>query len=167
MHIHIRQAGEFRVPRVHAPDMAAEGYLQPTAVVGVIEIVVPLRIRTESGVVGVGRQRQRSAAAPTADQLCCQQFPFLIRASIRAKESIEGTDARLIFAEPDEGAIATENVRLRHREWNAGFARIAENELARLDRPSPARWRLDAAALDRRLIDAVLVTERIEIVWLR
>src|SRR5262249_35030113 len=83
------------------------------------------------------------------------------------EESIEGTDARLIFAEADIGAIAAEDVRLRHWQWNAGFTRISEHELARLDRPAPSGRRLHAAALDRRLIDAVLVTERIEIVCLR
>src|SRR4029077_7995174 len=120
----------------------------------------------QSGIVGVRRQRQRGATAPTADELCGQQLPFLIRASIRVEESIEGTDPRLIFAEANVGAIPAENVRLRHRQWNAGFTRIPENELARFDRPTPAGWWLHAAALDRRLIDTVPVTERIDIVRL-
>src|SRR5262249_26586617 len=74
---------------------------------------------------------------------------------------------RLVLAESDVSAIAAEDVRLRHRQRNAGFTRISEDELARLDRAPPAGRRLHAAALDRRLIDAVLVTERIEIVRLR
>src|SRR5262249_37082571 len=49
----------------------------------------------------------------------------------------------------------------------AGLTRISEDKLARLDRPSPAGRRLHAAALDRRLIDAVSVPKRIEIVRLR
>ena len=77
MHIHIGQAGEFCVPRVHAPDMAAERHLQTTAIVGVSEIVVPPRIRVR--VVGVGRRRQRGAAAPTADQSFAAAAPVLIR----------------------------------------------------------------------------------------
>src|SRR5262249_26971833 len=36
-----------------------------------------------------------------------------------------------------------------------------------LDRPSAARQRVDAAALDRRLVDAVFVTQRIEVARLR
>src|SRR5262249_11990427 len=112
-------------------------------------------------------QRQRGAAAPTAHELCSKQLPFLISISIRVEESIEGTDARLIFAEADVGAIPAKDVRLRHRQWNAGLTRISEDKLARLDRPSPAGRRLHAAALDRRLIDAVSVPKRIEIVRLR
>src|SRR4029078_9114002 len=96
MHIHIGQSGELRVPRVHAPDMTAERYLQTTAMVRVIEVVVSLRIRAESRIVGVGRERQGGAAAPTADELCGNQFPFLIRASIRMEEAIERNDARPI-----------------------------------------------------------------------
>ena len=48
-----------------------------------------------------------------------------------------------------------------------GLTRISEDELAGLDRPSLARQRLDAAALDRRLVDAVFVTQRIEVARLR
>src|SRR4051812_9243634 len=108
MDIHIGQSGELRVPWVHAPHMAAERYLQTTAIVGVIEIVVSQWIGAESRIVGVGRQRQRGAAAPTADEFCGKQLPFLVGASIPVEESIEGTDARLIFAEADVGAIAAE-----------------------------------------------------------
>src|SRR4029453_14544177 len=107
--------------------------------VRVVEIVVSPRVRAESGVVGVGRQRQRGAAAPTSDELRGQQLPFFLRASIRVEKSIEGAHARLIFAEADVSAIAPEDVRLRHRQRNAGFTRISEDELARLDRTSPPR----------------------------
>ena len=147
--------------------MASERHLPATRVVRVIEVVVPLRVRAERGVVDVRRQRQRGAAAPTADQLRGEQFPFFLGASIRPEESIEGADARLIFAKAHIGAVATEDVRLRHRQGNAGLTRISEDELAGLDRPSLARQRLDAAALDRRLVDAVFVTQRIEVARLR
>src|SRR5262249_26320846 len=141
--------------------------LPAALVIRVAEIVVPLRVVAEGGVVDVRRQRQRGAATPTADQLCGEQFPFFVGMPVRPEESIEGAHARLILAEADVSAIAAEDVRLRHRQWNAGFTRISENELARLDRASRAGQRLDAATLDRRLIDAVLVAQRIEIAWLR
>src|SRR6266481_5577808 len=166
MDIDIGQPGEFRVPRIHAPDMGSEWYLPAMRVVRVIEVVVPLWVRTEGGIVDVRRQGQRRAAAPTADQLRSDQFPFFPGASIGPKESIERADARLIFAQAHICAVATEDVRLRHRRGDPGLARIAEDELAGLDRPSLARERLAAAAFDRRLVDAVLVAQRIAVAGL-
>ena len=79
---------------------------------------------------------------------------------------IERTDARLILAETHIGPVATEDVRLRH--WQGtGLTGISKDELAGLDRPSLAGQRVDAAAFDRWLIDAVFVAERIEVAWLR
>src|SRR4029453_14778830 len=95
------------------------------------------------------------------------QFPFFLGAAIRPKESIERADARLILAEAGIGAVAAENVRLRHRQGNPGFARIAKDELAGFDRPTVAGRRLNTAALDRRLVDAVFVPQRIAIAQLR
>ena len=116
MDIDVGQAGELRVPRVHAPDVASEGHLAAALVVRVIEVVVALWVRAERGVVDIGCQRQRGAAAPAADQLRGEQFTFFLGASIRPKESIEGADARLIFAKAYIGAVAAEDVRLRHRQ---------------------------------------------------
>jgi hypothetical protein len=167
MHVHIGQAREFCVTRVHAPNMAPERHLPPTRNLGVVEVVIPLRVPTEGGVVDVRRQCQRGAAAPTADQFRGEQFPFVFGASIRVEESIEGADTRLILAHAHVGAIATEYVRLRHRQGNAGLTRRSKDELAGLDRPSLARQRRNAAAFDRRLVDAISVAERIEIARLR
>src|SRR5262249_46439149 len=133
------QTGELRVPRVHAPNMASERHLPATRVVRVIEVVVPLRVRAEGGVVDVRRKRQRGAAAPTTDQLRGGHFPFFLGASIRAEEPIESADPRLILAQAHICAIATEYVRLRHRQGNPGFTRISKDELAGLDRPAVAR----------------------------
>src|SRR4030095_12337653 len=117
--------------------------------------------------IDLRRERQRCAAAPTADQFRGDQFPFFLGAAIRPKESIERAHARLIFAEAGISAVAAENVRLRHRQGNPGPARVAKDELARFDWPAVAwRW-LNAAALDCRLVDAVFVAERIAIARLR
>ena len=56
------------------------------------------------------RQRQRGAAAPPADQLRGEEFPFCFGVSVRLEESIERPDTRLIFAEAHIGAIAIEYV---------------------------------------------------------
>src|SRR5262249_20245220 len=121
----------------------------------------------ECGVVELRRQRQRCAAAPTANELGGDQFQFRIGASIVSKESIEGTDTRLILAEAYISAVATKYVRLRHRKGTPSLTWISEDELAGLDWPSLARQGLDTAALDRRLVDAILVAERIAIARLR
>src|SRR5262245_56283296 len=139
MQIDIGQTRQFGIARIHAPDVRSERNLPATRVVCIIEVVVPLRIRAEAGVVNVRRQRQWCAAAPTADQLRGQQFPFFLSLSVRLEESIECADPRLIFAKTYKGAIAAENVRLRHRQGNAGFTRISKNELAGFDRLSLAR----------------------------
>ena len=76
---------------------------------------------------------------------------------------MNAADARLVFAQADEGAVAAQHIRLRHRKRHAGLAWIAEDELARLDRAPLAGQRIDAATLDGRLADAVFVAERIEV----
>jgi hypothetical protein len=82
MDVDVGQTREFRVARVHAPDMASERHLPATRIVRVVEVVVPLRVRAERGIVDVRRQRQRRAAAPAADQLRGEQFPFFFSAPI-------------------------------------------------------------------------------------
>src|SRR5262249_17291620 len=64
-------------------------------------------------------------------------------------------------------AVASEYVGLRHRQRDSGLTRIAKDELTGLDQWSLARSWLDAAAFDRGLVDAVFVTQRIEVAWLR
>src|SRR5262245_36377591 len=86
---------------------------------------------------------------------------------MRVEESIERADARLIFAKAHISAVATEYLRLRHRQWQTCLTRVSKEELAGLDRPSLAWQRIDSAALDRRLVDTVFVTQRIEIARLR
>ncbi len=143
------------------------GALTSTRVVRVVEVVVPLRVCAEGRVVDVRRQGQRGAAAPTADQLGGEQLPLFLGAAIGPEESIEGADPGLILAKAHIGAVAAEDVRLRHRQGNAGLTGISQDELAGLDQRPLAGQRLGAAALDRRLVDAVFVTQRIEVARLR
>src|SRR5689334_16081424 len=136
MNVDISQPREFRVSRVHPPDMTSERHLPPARVVRVIEVVVSLRVSADRGVIDFRRERQRRATAPAANELGGEQFAFFLGAAMRLKESIEGADAGLIFAKADKGAVATENVRLRHRQWNSRLAGISEDELTGLNRPS-------------------------------
>src|SRR5215472_5087425 len=136
-------------------------------VVCVVGVVVPLRVRAERGVVDVWSQCQRCAATPPADQLRRDQFPFCFGVSVRLQESIECTDSRLIFAKPHKGPVAAEDDGLRHWERDTGLTWVPEDELSGLDRPTLAWQWLNAAALDRRLVDPVFVAQGIAIVRLR
>src|SRR5258706_16132745 len=116
--------------------MASERGLPATRIVRVVEVVIPLRVRAEGGVIDVRRQHQRRTAAPAADQLRGDKFLFFLGVSTRPKEPIERADARLIFAKAHISPIATEYVRLRHRQGEPGLTRISQDELAGLDRLS-------------------------------
>src|SRR5690349_14533283 len=96
--------------------MTSEGCAPATRVIRVIKIVVALRVGAECGIVNIGGEHERSAAAPASDQLRSEQFLFCFGASMRAEEPIERTDARLVFAKADISAVATEYVRLWHRQ---------------------------------------------------
>ena len=161
MDIDVGQAGELGVPRVHPPDVASERRLESAHVVRVVEVVVPPRVRAQDRVVALRRQGQRGAAPPPADQLGGEQLPLLLGAAMGSEEPIEGADPGLILAKAHIGAVAAEDLRLRHRQGNAGLTGISQDELAGLDQRPLARERLGAAALDRRLVDAVFVTQGI------
>src|SRR5262245_14138756 len=105
--------------------MAAERGLPATWIVRVVEVIVPPRVCPELWIIDVWRQHQRSTTAPTANQLCGEQFLFGFRLSMRPKESIECPDPGLVFAKADVSAVATEYVRLRHRQRNTRFTRIS------------------------------------------
>ena len=72
--------GELRVARVHTPHVGTERHLPAMRIVRVVEVVVPLRVGAERGIVLVRRQRQRRAAAPAADQLRGEQFALFLGA---------------------------------------------------------------------------------------
>ena len=109
------------------------------------------------------RERQRRAAAPAPHQLRREQLPLLLGLGVLVQEAIERPDARLVLAQPDERAVASQHVGPRHRKRHAGLAGIAEDELAGLDRRSLAGQGIDAAALDGGLADRILVAQRVEV----
>src|SRR5262249_27100047 len=147
----------------HAPNVGPERHLPTVRVVRVVEIVVAFGVRAERGVVDIRSERQWRTAAPASDQLRGDQFPILLSASIRLKEPIERANTRLILAKAHIGAGAAEDGGLRHGQGDTGLTWIAENEFTCLDERPLAGQRVDAAAFDRRLIDAVLVAQRIEV----
>src|SRR5689334_10733934 len=99
--------------------MASERRLPATQIVRVIKVVVPMRVSAERGVVDVRCEDQRSTAAPTSNQFRREQLAFSFGAPMRVEEPIKRTDTRLIFAKAYIGSVATEYVRLRHRQRKA------------------------------------------------
>src|SRR5262249_24204718 len=57
MYVDVGQPGELRIARVHAPDMASKWDLPAMRVFCVVEVVVPLRVCTNSWIVLVRSQR--------------------------------------------------------------------------------------------------------------
>ena len=167
MDIDVGQPGELGVPRVHPSDVAPERRLESAHVVRVVEVVVSPRVCAQGSVVALRRQGQRGAAPPPADQLGGEQLPLFLGTAMGPEEPIEGADPGLILAKAHIGAVAAEDLRLRHRQGNAGLTGISQDELAGLDQRSLAGQRLGAAALDRRLVDAVFVTQGIQVSGLK
>ena len=64
------------------------------------------------------------------------------------------------LAEHDVGAVSAEHLRGRHRRQLACLIRVAEDDLARFERPLLRVRRRPAAAFDRGLADPVLEAER-------
>src|SRR5262245_7061031 len=106
--------------------MASERGLPAARIVRVVEVIVPMQVGAQCGMVGTRRQPQRGAAAPAADQLRGNKFPFFLGVSTRPEESIERADSRLIFAKAHKSAVSAEYVRLRHRQGEPGLTRISK-----------------------------------------
>src|SRR6185437_16484620 len=68
MNIDVSQPRQFRVSRIHAPDMTSERDLSAAFVVRVIEVVVSLRVGPDRGVINFRRQGQRCATTPATNQ---------------------------------------------------------------------------------------------------
>src|SRR5689334_12833624 len=121
--------------------MATERRPQAMGILCIVEIVVALRVSAERRIIDVRRQSQRRAAAPTPYQFRGEQFLLGLGFPICAEEAIERADTRLVLAVAHIRAVAAQNIRMRHRQGNAGLAWIAKNEFTGLDRPPLARKR--------------------------
>ncbi len=78
MDVHIREHRHLGIARVHPAHVAAERRLLAVRIVGIVEVVVPLRVLAKRGVVLDRRERQWRAAAPTANELRRQQLTFFV-----------------------------------------------------------------------------------------
>ena len=108
-------ADDRRVARVHPPGVRAERALEAARVVAVQEGVVALRVGAQLGVVALGGQRQRRAAAPAPDELGGQQLLLGRAGGALAQVLPEGRHPRVQLAEDHVGAVAAQHLGLRHR----------------------------------------------------
>src|SRR4051812_40493287 len=101
----------------------------------IIEIVVALVISSECGIVLLGRQNERSSAAPASHQLRRDQFLALNSwATMLTKKVAKSTDMLLQSSIGHEGAISAKNFWLRQRHHLAALIFMSENEFTRLCR---------------------------------
>ena len=148
-----------RVARIRAPCVRTQGALEASRIVAVEERVVALRVVAEIRVVTVRGERERSAALPAPDHLRAEQRLLLAARRLRPKVLPVGRDPRVQLPEDDVRAVAAEHLRGRHRRQLARLVRVAEDDLARLERPLLRIRGGPAAPLDRRLADPVLEAE--------
>ena len=94
--------------------MGSQRRAQSAGVVGVVEVVDPVRVVAERRVLACRRQRQWRAAAPAAAELRHEEFPLLLGAGGLVQEPVEGCDVGVVLAEDDVGAVAAEDVGGRH-----------------------------------------------------
>ena len=127
----------------------------------VVEVVVSLRIGPKLGIVLVGREHERRAAAPAAHQLGRDQFLLLRGVAVLAEEVAKLPDMLRKPAVGHVAAVPRENFGLRAIGYDTVFVRVAKDELARLQRIAGAGRRLLAGPLDDRLRQTVAVAKMI------
>ena len=151
-----------RVARIHAAHVRAERNGVAVRIhLRVVEVVVALRIGAELRIVLLGRQHQRSAAAPAAHQLRRDQFLLLGCVAVLLQEIAETPDVLLEAPVGEKAAVARQDLGLRQRDRSAVLVGVAEEKLSRLERRARAWRRHLAGSLDRRLRQPIAVAEMV------
>ena len=159
--LHRGRALERRRPRVAAAQVRAERAPQALVVARVGEVVAPMRVRRDRGIVLVGRQVDRAPAPPAAHHLGRDQL--LVMRVVGAVERLRGrrqvaAKRRHVLVELAEDHVRPVQPQLerlgRLRTVRAGLVLVAQQELARLERAPgavrpPARRRRDTSARPR------------------
>ena len=112
-----------------------------------------------SGIVALGGERQGRPALPASDHLRAQQRLLFAARCLRVQVLPVGRDPRVQLAEDDVGAVAAEHLGGRHRRQLSRLVRVAEDDLAGLDRPLLRVGGRNPASFDRGLANAVLEAE--------
>src|SRR5258706_7737785 len=106
MNVHVREHWHLRVARIHATHVATQWHLLTAWIVGVNKIVISVGIFAERRIILCWGERQRRATAPAPDELRRQQLALLVGLTIFSEETVERSDARLVFSQADVGAVA-------------------------------------------------------------
>ena len=140
------------IARIHPPNVRAKRHgvaVRVQLLVG--EVVITQHVGPKFGIVSLGREHERRAAAPAPHQLGRDQFLLLRGVTVLAQEL-----AKLphMLLEPPVGHVAAvprEKFWLRTVGYHPVFVGVAKDELAWLQRFA-GTWRgLDAISLDGRL----------------
>src|SRR5207247_1223077 len=148
-----------RGPWISTAGMRADRTLEAALVVAVKEVGVAARVGAELGIVTLRGKHERGAALPASDHLRAQER-FLLTARRFCSEVLPVRSHPCVqLAKDDVGPVSTEHLGSRHGRQLARLVRVAEDDLAGLERLfTPVRGG-NAAALDRRLADPVLEAE--------
>ena len=145
---------------VGATRVGADGAFEAAWVIGIPEVVVPVRILAESGVVTSRGERERCATGPAPDHLGAQESLVGAVHGSGVQVLAVGGHLGVQFAEDHVGAVAAEDRRRRHRRQFARLIGVAENDLAGLEWLLSRVRRGPSAAFDSGLADSVLEPER-------
>ena len=127
----------------------------------IVEVVVSLRIGPKLGIVLVGREHERRAAAPAPHQLGGDQFLLLRGVAVLPKKLAKLPHMLRKPAVGHVAAVARESFGLRAVGYDTVFVWIAEDELTRLQRIPGAGRRFFARLLNHRLRQTVAVAKMI------
>ena len=118
-----------------------------------------MRVATEVRIVAVRGEGEGRAALPAPDHLRAEPRLLLAARRLRPEVLPVGRHPRVQLPEHDVGAVPAEHLRGRHRRQRARLVGVAEDDLARLERPLLRVRGGSAAPLDRGLADPVLEAE--------
>ena len=160
-------AGNRGIAWIGATNMRTTRCLQTSLVIFLKhEGVVPLRVCPELGIIMERAQRERSATAPTAHHLGCQQFFFVRRVRIRLEKAAKVGNPLMKLTKNDVRAVVAEYFR-RGLLHAADFVRVAEHEFTGFEWLFMWIRSRNAAAFDRGMTDSIAEAEGLFFVWQR
>src|SRR3984893_8206776 len=100
------------IARIHTPHVRADRTLQSAPIIPITEDVVPVSVRSQTGVVMFGSEHKRCPAAPSADHLRGDQLFFFRRRGLLAEVFAELGHSCVKFAKSKECAVTPQDFRL-------------------------------------------------------
>jgi hypothetical protein len=129
-------------------------------VLAVEEVVVALRIRAQLRIILLRGEGQRRPARPAPDHLGRQSRLLLGAGGVRAQVLTPGRHLGVELPDGQVGAVAPQDIGLRHGRQISGLIGIAEDELPGLGGGFLGIGARNRASLDARIADAVAEAQR-------